>query len=299
MPGALASYDKTSEFITKTGLLTSRPLYPPFPIWPHRFQKYVRSVQSRVRRPNQASGQSPYQSTEFPFVPRKWSFHPHDEAAINRLSRDLKVTPLVAQVLLARGYSTADDAKSFLEPKLSNLHDPALLPGVSEASSRIVDAIRQKRRITIYGDYDVDGVTSTSLLWHCLKLSAAEVDYYIPCRQTEGYGLNEAAVRQLHEEDPDRLLISVDCGIASVKEAALAAELGLELIITDHHTIGPELPDAAVLVHPRLPDTEYPDENGSRGDGRNLVQVYIPISHVYDVIASANGFIARQGHSGQ
>ncbi len=191
-------------------------------------------------------------------MPRKWSFHPHDEVSINRLSNALKVTPLVAQVLIARGYSDPEEAKGYLEPRLSNLHDPALLPGVPAAAERIVAAVKDKRRITIYGDYDVDGVTSTALLWHCLKLQGANVDYYIPCRMEEGYGLNEAAVRQLHEEDPDRLLISVDCGIASVHEAAVAKEIGLELIITDHHHIGNELPDAAVLVHPRLPGTEYP-----------------------------------------
>jgi len=164
----------------------------------------------------------------------------------------------MAQVLIARGYTSPEAAKRHLEPKLSNLHDPMLLPGVPQAAERIVAALKSERRITIYGDYDVDGVTSTALLWHCLKLSGANVDYYIPCRMEEGYGLNEAAVRQLHDEDPQRLLISVDCGIASVKEAAVAREIGLELIITDHHTIGPELPDAAVLVHPRLPGTEYP-----------------------------------------
>lgn len=185
-------------------------------------------------------------------------FHPHDEATITSLSQQLRVTPLMAQVLVARGYTTADDAKRHLEPKLSNLHEPSLLPGVPEAAERIVKAINDQRRITIYGDYDVDGVTSTALLWHCLKLHNAKVDYYIPCRTTEGYGLNEAAIRQLHEEDPKRLLISVDCGIVSVHEATVAKDIGLELIITDHHTIGEELPDAAVLVHPRLPGTDYP-----------------------------------------
>ncbi|MEQ9411321.1 MAG: single-stranded-DNA-specific exonuclease RecJ [Fuerstiella sp.] len=191
-------------------------------------------------------------------MPRKWSFHPHDEKAISHLSGALKVSPLVAQVLLARGYATPEAARLYLQPKLANLHDPTLLPGVNEAADRIVDAIRNHRRITIYGDYDVDGVTSTALLWHCLKLLNATVDYYIPCRLEEGYGLNEAALRQLHEEDPDRLVVSVDCGIASVHEADVAREIGLELIITDHHHIGAQLPAAAVLVHPRLPGTEYP-----------------------------------------
>ncbi|MGB4708472.1 MAG: single-stranded-DNA-specific exonuclease RecJ [Fuerstiella sp.] len=189
---------------------------------------------------------------------RKWTFHPHDESAITRLSAQLKVTPLVAQVLIARGYTTPETARHFLEPKLSNLHDPTLLPGVNEAAAKLVEAMKSKRRVTIYGDYDVDGVTSTALLWHCLKLTGANVDYYIPCRMEEGYGLNEAALRQLHEEDPSRLVVTVDCGIASVNEAALAKEIGLELIISDHHHIGEELPDASVLVHPRLPGTEYP-----------------------------------------
>lgn len=191
-------------------------------------------------------------------MPRKWTFHPHDESAISMLSRQLKVTPLMAQVLIARGYATADDARRHLEPKLSNLHDPMLLPGVPEAAECIIAAMKAGRRITIYGDYDVDGVTSTALLWHCLKLSDANVDYYIPCRMEEGYGLNEAAIRQLHEEDSDRLLVSVDCGIASVHEAAVARDIGLQLIITDHHHIGTQLPDAAVLVHPRLPGSNYP-----------------------------------------
>ncbi|MFM7167490.1 MAG: single-stranded-DNA-specific exonuclease RecJ [Planctomycetaceae bacterium] len=189
---------------------------------------------------------------------RKWTFHPHDAALIRRLSGQLQVSPLLAQVLIARGLGDPEAAKAFLNAKLSDLNDPALLPGVERAAEAIVQALQQKRRITIYGDYDVDGVTGTSILWHCLQLCGGHVDYYIPCRMEEGYGLNQAAIRQLHEEDPQRLLVSVDCGIASVKEAALAKELGLELIITDHHTLGEQLPDAAVLVHPRLPGSEYP-----------------------------------------
>ena len=98
-------------------------------------------------------------------MPRKWNFHSHDEKSIKRLSGSLRVSPLVAQVLLSRGYESPEDARRYLEPKLSNLHDPTLLPGVSEAADRIVKAIENGRRVTIYGDYDVDGVTSTALLW--------------------------------------------------------------------------------------------------------------------------------------
>ena len=190
-------------------------------------------------------------------MPKNWRFALHDQGRVRQVSTDLRVSPLVAEVLVARGYETADAAREFLSGSLMDLHDPNLLPGVSEAAERVVGAIQAKRRITIYGDYDVDGVTGTSLLWHCLRLAGAEIDYYIPHRLEEGYGLNCQALQQLHEEDPDRLLITVDCGIASVREAELARELGLELIITDHHHMAEELPDA-VRVHPRLPGSEYP-----------------------------------------
>ena len=189
---------------------------------------------------------------------RKWTFHPHDESMIRKLSGQLRISPLLAQVLIARGFANAETARAFLDAKLSDLHDPSLLPGIDAAAEVIIGAMRDKRRITIYGDYDVDGVTGTSILWHCLQLNGATVDYYIPCRIVEGYGLNQSALQQLHDEDPQRLVISVDCGIASVEEAALARSIGLDLIITDHHHIGERLPDALVLVHPRLPGSEYP-----------------------------------------
>jgi single-stranded-DNA-specific exonuclease len=170
----------------------------------------------------------------------------------------MRCSPLLAQVLAARGLRSGDEAKAFLSAELNQLHEPDLLPGVPDAADRIVAAVRSGRRITVYGDYDVDGVTGTSILWHCLKLCGAQVDYYIPCRMEEGYGLNADAVRQLHAEDPGRLVVTVDCGIGSLKEVALARELGLELIVTDHHTLAPELPDAVCVVHPRLPGTAYP-----------------------------------------
>ncbi|MDA1015656.1 MAG: DHH family phosphoesterase [Planctomycetota bacterium] len=191
-------------------------------------------------------------------MPKSWSYSTHDESLVRQLSGGLKVSPLIAQVLISRGYEHTDVAHSFLHANMMELHPPELLPGVTEAAELVVAAMTAGRRITIYGDYDVDGVTATSLLWHCLTLNSAKVDYYIPSRLDEGYGINSAAIRQLHEEDPDRLLISVDCGIASVKEAQLATDLGLDLIITDHHNMASELPNALCLVHPRLPGGSYP-----------------------------------------
>lgn len=184
---------------------------------------------------------------------RTWRFATYDRAYVKDLSIRLKITPLVAQVLVARGHHEVESAENYLSRKLTTLHDPETLPGIPEAADRIVAAVKSGRKITIYGDYDVDGVTATSLLWHCLQHCGAKVDYYIPSRLEEGYGLNCDAIRQLHAEDPTRMLVTVDCGITSCAEAALAKEIGLELIITDHHTPAATLPDAAVLVHPRLP----------------------------------------------
>jgi single-stranded-DNA-specific exonuclease len=191
-------------------------------------------------------------------MPRNWKFALFDRGAVGRLSQELSCSPLLAQVLAARGLNTRDSANVFLQAKLADLHDPNLLPGIPEAAERVIAALKAGRRITIYGDYDVDGMTAVSILWRCIKAAGGKVDYYIPCRREEGYGLNSEAIRKLSEEDPARLLITVDCGVCSVTEAAVARELNLELIITDHHTMADQLPDAACVVHPRRPGSQYP-----------------------------------------
>ncbi len=187
---------------------------------------------------------------------RHWQFSSHDSGRVESLARQMRCSRLVAQVLLSRNYTDAEQAKAFLVSKLSDLREPETLPGVSQAAEKIVQAIQENRRITIYGDYDVDGMTSTAILQQCLQLAGAQVDYYIPCRLEEGYGLNCNALRELHQADPDRLVVTVDCGISSTAEAALARQIGLDLIITDHHTMPEQLPDALAIVHPELPDAE-------------------------------------------
>lgn len=188
---------------------------------------------------------------------QNWRFAPHDEAQVRSLSGEMKISPLLAQVLIARGLHNAATAKSFIDAKMNDLLEPCSMPGIEDAADRVIAALNDKRRITIYGDYDVDGMTSTSILLQCLTLANGQCDYYIPNRLEDGYGLSCDAIKTLHEEDPQRLIITVDCGITSVQEAALAKELDLELIITDHHQMSDELPDAACLVHPRLPDSTY------------------------------------------
>ena len=189
----------------------------------------------------------------------RWRLRTFDRDQVAALSRDTGLPPIVAQLLLNRGIADARAATTYFDQRLTGLHDPASLPGVPEAAARIVAAIHARRKIVIYGDYDVDGVCGTSILWACLQLAgAAEVEYYIPHRVEEGYGLNANALRKLRAEHRAEVVITVDCGISAVAEAKLARELGIELIITDHHTIGRDLPDAAALVHPHLPGGAYP-----------------------------------------
>jgi single-stranded-DNA-specific exonuclease len=186
-----------------------------------------------------------------------WRIHPHDAVRIAQLERSASVPSVVAQLLLSRGMADPLAARDFLAAKLSGLHDPDLLPGVLEAGERVLAALKAGRQIVVYGDYDADGMTGTALLYNALRLLGGDVRYHVPNRLDEGYGLNAAALTQL-SQDGASLVISVDCGIGSCEEADLARRLGLELIVTDHHEFGERLPDAAVIVHPRLPGHEYP-----------------------------------------
>ncbi len=165
--------------------------------------------------------------------------------------------PVVSQLLVARGMRTAAQAAAYLDTKLTSLRDPQLLPGVPEATARLIAAITAKEPIVIYGDYDADGMTAAAILVNTLRLLGAEVSYHVPNRLDEGYGLNEDALRMLARRDK-KVVVTVDCGIASIECAKLCRELGLSLIITDHHRLGETIPDAEVVVHPRLPGTNYP-----------------------------------------
>jgi single-stranded-DNA-specific exonuclease len=192
-----------------------------------------------------------------PTLAKAWQLLPSDPPAADRLARALQVTPLVAALLIQRGQTTPEQARRFLDAPLSGLHAPDLLPGVAAAAERILAAVRAGRKVCVYGDYDVDGLSGAALLVQGLRLLRAEVDLYVPHRLEEGYGLNREALRQIASNGAS-LVLTVDCGIASVAEALEAKRLGLELIVTDHHELKETLPDAAVLVHPRLPGSTYP-----------------------------------------
>lgn len=187
---------------------------------------------------------------------KQWRILAHDAARIASLSRAAGVSSLVAQLLIARGIPDADGAARFLQPKLTGLRDPGELPGVNEAADLIHQAVRDRRRIVVYGDYDCDGMTATAILVQCLQQLEADVSYYVPHRLEEGYGLSNEALDKIAARGA-QVVITVDCGIASVEEAAHARQLGLSLVITDHHSFGRQLPEAT-LVHPALPGHNYP-----------------------------------------
>ena len=167
---------------------------------------------------------------------------------------------LLERILAARGLEDPDDRAAFLNPDLKRLTESSPLAGIETATDILLESIREKRPIVIYGDYDVDGITATSILWHIIRTidPEAAISTYVPHRLDEGYGLNPDAIRSLHEEGA-RTIITVDCGVTAVEEARLARELGVDLIITDHHRARDdgELPDAAAIVHPSLPGKEH------------------------------------------
>jgi single-stranded-DNA-specific exonuclease len=183
-----------------------------------------------------------------------------------QLARSLKVSSLLAQVLINRGITDVQIGSSFLQPKLIHLISPDQMPGIKPAVNRIKQAVRGNEKITLYGDYDVDGITGVAILWQILRLLGANVDYYIPHRIEEGYGLNAEAVRLLANSGT-KLLVTVDCGITALDAACVARELGLDLIVTDHHQPDPSAPEgpvAAAIVHPSLgKDYPNPDSAGA------------------------------------
>jgi single-stranded-DNA-specific exonuclease len=187
----------------------------------------------------------------------RWQVKAGNEIIANELAKSLGIAPLVAMLLVNRGIDTIEKAKTFLYTEQQPFHDPFLLDGMDQAVKRIEHAIKQKEKILVFGDYDADGVSSTTVLLTALREKGAIADFYIPNRFTEGYGPNEAAFRSAKEEGYT-LIITVDTGIAAIHEAAVAEQLGIDLIITDHHEPGPVLPNAFAIIHPKKEGSTYP-----------------------------------------
>src|SRR4051812_46009932 len=194
-----------------------------------------------------------------PVVGPRWETQPCDDARAAELAAALGIAPIVARLLCQRGFSDPEAAARFLNPSLDHLHDPMALAGMGAAVERILAAIAAKERIAIHGDYDVDGITSTVILRRALEMLGADVVHFLPERLKDGYGLQPAAIERL-QADGVALVISVDCGIRGADAGRRARELGVDLIITDHHEPDAELPPALAVINPKRADCTYPDK---------------------------------------
>ncbi len=188
---------------------------------------------------------------------KRWVVRPQDETASGDMARALNTTPLVGQVLLNRGFTSVPEAAQFLNCQLADLTDPYQLSGMPEAVERIIQALDREEKILIYGDYDVDGVTATSLILLFLRDLGIPAYYYIPNRVEEGYGVNRESIRKFKDQGIN-LIITVDCGIASLEEIAYANSLGMSVVVTDHHEPPGVLPEAVALINPLMEGCSFP-----------------------------------------
>lgn len=187
---------------------------------------------------------------------KKWQIYESNNEKIEEISQKYNLNKLLATILVNRKIEE-NQIEIYLNPNRKNFHDPFLMPDMKIAVNRILKAMKNKEKIIIYGDYDVDGITSITVLKSFLKDRGIDVDQYIPNRLEEGYGLNNPAVKKIAEQDYD-LMITVDCGISGIEEIKYANSLGIETIVTDHHEVGEDLPDAIAVVDAKRKDNIYP-----------------------------------------
>ncbi len=181
---------------------------------------------------------------------RRW-IHPEPAPEALVLAGALDLHPQIAALLWQRGYRSTEQIRAFLEPRLQSLGDPFLLTDLRRAADRILQAIATKERIVIFGDYDVDGITSSALLWRVLRRLGAEVETFLPLRMEEGYGLSQDGVERCVEQHRPGLLVAVDCGTTALAQVAWLRERGIDTVIIDHHALPHELPPAHALVNPQ------------------------------------------------
>jgi single-stranded-DNA-specific exonuclease len=189
---------------------------------------------------------------------KKWVFANAEDAATHRLKEDHGLSSLLAQLMVNRGLGDPEAARFFLDARLDTVHDPFLMRGMDVAVRRLVQAIQNRETVTVYGDYDVDGVTSAALMVHFFRELDAPFDYYLPNRMEEGYGLNNQALETIKARG-SKLVITADTGITALSQVAHANKIGVEVIVTDHHQIAVEgLPDALAVLNPHQPECNYP-----------------------------------------
>jgi single-stranded-DNA-specific exonuclease len=189
-----------------------------------------------------------------------WQIFKPDKDIIQTLSSELGISLLVAQALINRGIKDIKSAEVFLNPRLRHLKDPMEIPNILTAAKRVLLAKERKEKVLVFGDYDVDGVTGTAIMLHTLNFLRIEASYYIPHRYGEGYGLSIESVKKIAELGV-KLIITVDCGIASVAEVEVANSLGMDVIITDHHNLPKDLPRAHSIVNPKMISKDHPSKH--------------------------------------
>lgn len=188
---------------------------------------------------------------------KKWIIPEYDIDDIKRLCTELKISEILAMLLIKRGVKAPADARWFMNTSDLYLYDPFLLCDMDKATERVKKAISENEKICVYGDYDVDGITATSVLYSYLRSKRADVMYYIPKRLTEGYGMNCEAIKTLSEKGV-QLIITVDNGITANEETLYARQMGIDVVVTDHHECNGELPECCAVVNPKRPDNKYP-----------------------------------------
>lgn len=188
---------------------------------------------------------------------RKWQVNEIDNNEIERIEKSFNISKLVASIIAGKGLKTDEEIEVFLHPRRTDFHNPFLMPDMEKAANRIVEAIKNNEKVAIYGDYDVDGITSSTVLHRFLKDRGLNTNIYIPNRLCEGYGLNAEEIKKIAEEG-HTLMITVDCGITGKAEVELAKSLGIDTIVTDHHEPPEELPEAIAVVDCKRKDNKYP-----------------------------------------
>ncbi len=186
-----------------------------------------------------------------------WQYYEFNDELVEQISNKFNINKLLAQILINKGIIEEKEIEIFLNPKRNNFYDPFLMPDMEKAINRIINAIQDKEKILIYGDYDVDGITSTTVLKKFLEERGANPEHHIPNRLKEGYGLNKHAIEEI-AKNGTQLMITVDCGISAVEETEFAKSLGIETIITDHHEPGETLPNAFAIVDSKIKTSKYP-----------------------------------------
>lgn len=188
---------------------------------------------------------------------KKWEFYNSDEKLVDEICEKYNLNKVIGKIIVNRHVVNDEDVRIFITPTRDDFHDPFLFTGMDIAVERIIEAINNKEKILIYGDYDVDGITSTTVLKKYLMDRGIPVDTYIPNRLHEGYGLNKNAIDTIKERNID-LIITVDCGISAIEEVDYAVSLGMDVIVTDHHEVGEKLPNALAVIDAKRKDNTYP-----------------------------------------